>query len=271
MIILFILLSSIGIGWIVLTDMPLVDIGIDAGLVNNNGSLPKSGLVSPVQVKTNISYGTHTRNNYDVYYRTSIEDAPIVFLIHGGGAGKGSKDNVTPMTDIYTDLGFVTVVLEYGSNNDVRINVNEMACGMASFISEAGEYGGDSSRVIVHGFSFGGNSGAIVYDQGKNWLSDCSEKTNDMHVISFIGQSSNNLRASINKISKGEPPAMFLFGADDPELDISEPRTFIDRLNAKGIYGEVHIVQGIGHGPPGHTNNAEVAKIIQDYVRGLFD
>ncbi len=226
-------------------------------------------------LKSAESYGRTSRMAYDVFYRDSYENAPVAFLIHGGSNGSGVKETLEPMVDMYTDLGFAAVLVEYRTGRQNALV--DIPCAVSHFSLQAEEFGVNPEASIIHGFSFGGNNSSnIVFTDNYDWTSSCSVDQNDSEVLAFIGHSANNLghqgpRGAFDKISKNDPPTLLLFGADDPDLNPSEPQSFIDRLYEKGIDGQLEIIDGIGHGPSGHLQNAEITSIIQEFSMDILN
>ena len=47
----------------------------------------------PVESIKDLTYGSHKAQRFDVYHPEDAEDAPVIFMVHGGGWANGDKDN----------------------------------------------------------------------------------------------------------------------------------------------------------------------------------
>jgi acetyl esterase/lipase len=125
---------------------------------NPNNSLPAN-----MCFQFNVSYGSDPLQKMDVYTpATGASDAPVVFMVHGGGWYQGDKLD-TPVVrnkvEAWVPTGVVFVSVNYPlvpqANPLDQARSIAMALGYAQ--RHATEWGGDPDKFIVIGFSAGGH------------------------------------------------------------------------------------------------------------------
>lgn len=224
-------------------------------------------LDEPVTLTEDVSYGDDPLQVYDVFHRDGAENAPVVFLFHGSG---GTHKTLHPLADWYTPAGFVVVSIDF-----TRTPEHDMWCAMAHFQQNAEAYGADPDTFIGHGTSFGGRSSAVFYNQYEDWSRGCDVPDADLGLVGYVGHSSNNIghtstTGAVRHIDADDPPVLFLFGADDPKFDPSEPEEFVALLDDVGVDGHIHVEPGIGHGPESHADNATLETLAVEFARRVI-
>jgi hypothetical protein len=108
-----------------------------------------------------VSYGPHDRNKLDFWKAESAEPTPLVFYIHGGGWGAGSKEsNKGPFLNLLKDgVSYVSINYRLARDeNTLPCSVHDAARALQFVRSKATEWNIDPERIIATGGSAGGCS-----------------------------------------------------------------------------------------------------------------
>ena len=108
-----------------------------------------------------VAYGPHERNKLDFWQADSDEPTPLVFYIHGGGWGGGSKEsNKGPYLKLL-DEGVSYVSINYRLARDgivLPAPLHDAARALQFVRSKADAWNIDPERIVVTGGSAGGCS-----------------------------------------------------------------------------------------------------------------
>lgn len=108
-----------------------------------------------------VAYGPHERNKLDFWQAESAEPTPVVFYIHGGGWGGGSKEsNSGPALGLF-DEGVSYVSINYRLARDGTVlpaPLHDAARALQFVRSQAEAWNIDPERIVVTGGSAGGCS-----------------------------------------------------------------------------------------------------------------
>ncbi|HEX9466578.1 MAG TPA: alpha/beta hydrolase [Alphaproteobacteria bacterium] len=126
-----------------------------------------------VEVKRDIAYGPHPRQNFDVFRPASPgQRRPAVLFVHGGAFVDGHRNR--------TDEIYANVSYYFARHGIVGVNIGYRLAGDASYPEasrdigavvqwthqHAGELGVDPSRIFLMGHSAGGaHVGSYAYDR----------------------------------------------------------------------------------------------------------
>lgn len=108
-----------------------------------------------------VSYGPYERNKLDFWKAESSEPTPVVFYIHGGGWGAGSKEeNEGPFLTLLTNgVSYVSINYRLArGENTLPCSLVDAARALQFVRSKAKEWNIDPKRIIVTGGSAGGCS-----------------------------------------------------------------------------------------------------------------
>ncbi|MDF1573362.1 MAG: alpha/beta hydrolase [Bacteroidales bacterium] len=109
-----------------------------------------------------VAYGPHDRNKLDFWKAESETPTPLVFYIHGGGWGGGSKEeNKGPYLSLLKEgVSYVSINYRLArGENKLPCSLEDAARALQFVRSMASEWNIDPDRIIATGGSAGGCSG----------------------------------------------------------------------------------------------------------------
>ena len=125
-------------------------------------------VTTDAQIIADVAYGNDAAQRYDVYLpNTKTQNAPVIFMVHGGGWKRGDKEmsrTVTNKTANFTKRGWIVISTNYRMVPDA--NPLEQAADIGRAIAHAQEqahtWGGDKNRFVLMGHSAGAHLVALV-------------------------------------------------------------------------------------------------------------
>lgn len=212
---------------------------------------------------------------------------PVVFYIHGGAWGTGSKAQFTHESYALADRGIAGVRLEYrwkskGANYPEAMD--DVLDAIDYVRQRAGELHIDFTRVGLAGGSAGGHLSAIAaqltpecicYD-GFNGLYDAWERNSSRFGGGdYTGTTkAEKKRASAMYIIKDNPPdTLLIHGTEDTTIDMKQAHRFAEAIRKRGGQADVLIYEGVSHGffnkEPYQTQTTQALLAHTSYVFGL--
>ncbi len=226
-----------------------------------NGAPGSEGKTAPEKVRLTPE-GEHVvssvhQPSITVYLppKETATGAAVVIAPGGGHAELWVDHEGYPVAQWLSEHGVAGFVLKYrlareaGSTYTVEGNsLPDMQRAIRLVRSRAAEWSVDPQRVGVMGFSAGGDvaaRAATQFDAGNPAAADpidCQSSKPAFQALIYPGLPPDP------PVSKDEPPAFLLCGADD-RAGISEglPELFI-QLKHAGVPAELHVYTGVGHG-----------------------
>lgn len=142
-----------------------------------------SELPAGAQVQKDIAYGQHEKQKIDVYLPASPQNAPIIFMVHGGGWNRGDKGNpgvAGNKAAYWLAKGYILVSANYrmiGDGANPYVQAQDVGRALAYVQIQAPAWGGDAARIVTMGHSAGAHlvgllavSPKIAFEQGaKPW------------------------------------------------------------------------------------------------------
>lgn len=103
----------------------------------------------------------------DFYYPGNVKDFTTVVWFHGGGLEGGEKF----IPEIWKNKGIAVVAVNYRLYPKVKcpVYIEDAAAAVAWVFNNIGEFGGDSSKIVVSGHSAGGYLASMI-GLDKKWL-----------------------------------------------------------------------------------------------------
>jgi pectinesterase len=219
----------------------------------------------------------------DVFVPEKKGAYPALLLVHGGGWRSGDKSMNTPMAHALAARGFVVVSVEYRLSLEAKYPaaVHDLKAAIRWMRAHAREYHIDPDRIAIGGASAGGQLASLIgttYGQqafegqlGYNNYSSQVQAVVDMDgLLDFTAPESLALTrndysadvfwlegycdtipdkwrqaSALHWVGQASPPFLFInssqtrFHAGCEEM--------AERLNALGVYNEVHKLEGSPH------------------------
>lgn len=131
------------------------------------GLRQKFDLPAGAVLKSNIAYGSDHDQRMDVYIPANAQNAPIIFMVHGGGWKHGDKAInrvVENKVKHWLPKGIIFVSTNYRMvpKADPLVQANDIALALAKAQSLAPSWGGDSKRFVIMGHSAGAHLVALI-------------------------------------------------------------------------------------------------------------
>lgn len=106
------------------------------------------------------AYGPHVRQRFDVYLPPAAQDAPILFMVHGGGWYTGDKARdavIENKARHWLNKGYILVSSNYRllPEADPLTQAGDVALAVSAVQHQAHSWGGDATRMVLMGHSAG--------------------------------------------------------------------------------------------------------------------
>lgn len=126
-----------------------------------------AALPAGVRVVRDVAYGNDPRQRFDVYRHDRSKDAPVIFMVHGGGWRIGSKSEkavVENKVARWAPKGFVFISVDYRllPQADPVEQARDVARALAAAQDKAASWGGDRGKFILMGHSAGAHLVALL-------------------------------------------------------------------------------------------------------------
>jgi arylformamidase len=120
-----------------------------------------------VTVKKNIAYGADRDQRFDVYLPANPQNAPILFMVHGGGWKRGDKDARGVVDNkiarwLPRGIIFVTVNYRMMPEEEPAVQAEDVAAALAKVQELAPSWGGDPDNIILMGHSAGAHLVTLI-------------------------------------------------------------------------------------------------------------
>lgn len=144
--------------------LPLANAGLRDRLVQRRAAAPS---VAGVRVLRDVAYGSDPRQRFDVYLPRDAHDAPVVFMVHGGGWRNGDKamDSVVDNKIArWVPQGVIVVSTNYRMlpDADPLVQARDVADALAAAQRKVATLGGNPDRFVLMGHSAGGHLVALL-------------------------------------------------------------------------------------------------------------
>ena len=228
---------------------------------------------------TDIAYGPDSLEKLD-YYRAATPDRPIIILIHAGSWGLGDKNQIDWQyaSQMFSDSGYAVINMDYVLSTEIRYvgfpkQPQDVACVISWAKNNAALINGDTSNIVLFGFSAGAHLASLAgLWQEDTLLHSCrtSSTLNIKGVVALSGIYDFDIcplgsRTSIfkmlldsadtyalaqpkNHIDKStQTKFLIMHGSDDMVAGFRQPAPFYDSLIAKNYCAQLVILTGRGH------------------------
>jgi acetyl esterase/lipase len=228
---------------------------------------------------------------------------PAVVCIHGGGWKAGSRQQLTPLTELLAKNNFVAVTVTYRFAPKYKFpaQIEDCKASVRWLRANAGKYNVNPDRIGTVGFSAGGHLACLLGSadekagfEGKGGHpkestkvqavcsyfgpTDFTEKTwtRDVENIFFVGflggtfeEKKDDYRrcSPIIYCTKEAPPFLFFHGAKDLLVGIEHSQKMSKRLTGLGVSAELVTMPDDAHGWGGE----KLTKTLDQTVRFFKD
>lgn len=236
-----------------------------------NALIPEDGF----RVHKGIAYGTHQRQQLDVYVPakpgTPTGKLPLVIFFYGGSWDSGDRVGYKFVAEALTSKGYVTVIPDYRVYPEVKFPefLYDAAKAVKWAKLHASDYGADPDRLFLVGHSAGAHIAAMLA-LDEQYLASENMKPGDLQGVvglagpyDFLPLKSARLKdifgpddehwksQPINFVSEENPPMLLLVGLQDATVwPRNSYRLFEEIKNAGGTvlleefpdYGHIDMV-----------------------------
>ncbi len=226
-------------------------------------SAPAAPLPAGTRVVHDIAYGSDPNQRFDVYAPAQAHDAPVIFMVHGGGWRRGDKamSNVVANKVAYwVPRGVVVISTNYRMLPDIPPlgQARDVARALALAQRRAGDWGGNADRFVLMGHSAGAHLVSLLTaeprlarDQGaRPWRGTVSLDSASLDVV----QTMNGRHFRLYDQAFGSNPADWLaasplqqmHAAPVPFLAVCSSRRQDSCPQARAFVGKVRSLGGRG-------------------------
>lgn len=146
-----------------------------------------------------VPYGSDPAQRFDVYRPKQAKNAPVIFLVHGGGWRHGSKSArhvVQNKVAHWLSQGLVVVSTDYRllPDADPLEQARDVAQALTTAQAKASDWGGDAHQFVLMGHSAGAHLVALINASpviatglgAKPWLGTVSLDSAALNVVSVM-------------------------------------------------------------------------------------
>lgn len=123
-----------------------------------------------IQHVSNIAYGEHAKQSFDVYMPVDANNAPVIFMVHGGAwkiGDKASKAVVKHKVNRWVERGFIFISINYRMLPELRPldQAKDVQAALAFAQQLAPKWGGSPDKFILMGHSAGAHLVTLLTTQ----------------------------------------------------------------------------------------------------------
>ncbi len=241
---------------------------------NEEPKIEKPALLLEFKTITDISYGSDSKQTYDIYLpKERTLATKVIVLVHGGGWTSGDKNDMNAFKDfILRDLPNIAVVnMNYTlANDNVPVHptqVNDITSVIDHLKDNRNEYQ-ISDDIGFIGVSAGGHLALLwsyAFDLDNKVKMVCSivgptnlrdeaylNSTNPeiQDLLSLYGEDLSFLKeiSPLFQVTATAPPTILFYGGQDPLVSISQSSDLSDKLEVLGVIHEFTLYENEGHG-----------------------
>jgi arylformamidase len=158
-------------------------------------------LPAGARVERDIAYGTDLQQRLDVYHPAKADNAPVIFMVHGGGWRRGDKALwrvVKNKVNHWVGRGYLLVSTNYrmAPAADPVTQARDVAKALAFVQAHLSAWGGDPTRVVLMGHSSGAHLVALLTAnpaistgaKASPWRATVSLDSAAMNVVNLMGR-----------------------------------------------------------------------------------
>jgi len=213
----------------------------------------------------NISYGA-SGQLLDLWVPTIAHKRTVLLFIHGGGFKEGNKEQMQGYSKLYAQGGFVSATMNYrltSQGHRFPAALNDVREALAWLQANATTYGYDARKIIVIGYSAGGNLAlmagfdvpsqvaAIVSAAGptdlRSLVATSTMPQVAIDIANYLGNASPESASPYHFARAGAPPTLFLHGNLDTFVPITQSLVLAIKLQQLQVPMLFKVAPNIGH------------------------
>jgi acetyl esterase/lipase len=215
-------------------------------------------------VARDVAYDADPRQQLDIYTPTHGHGPwPVVVFVHGGSWQSGDKDGYAFVGRALAAQGFVTMVISYRlhPHNPYPAFVEDTAMALKWVADNAGQFGGDGSKLFAMGHSAGAyNLAMAVLDKahadtvpplkGVVTLAgpfDFLPLDSPITIEVFGNLADLPAAQPINHLRADAPPFLILHGRADQTVRIKNAESLQRGFDAAGASAQIRIYEDVTH------------------------
>ncbi|RJG02711.1 alpha/beta hydrolase [Noviherbaspirillum sedimenti] len=185
-------------------------------------------LPAGVTVRRNIAYGSDPQQRFDLYLPPQAQDAPVLFMVHGGGWRRGDKAMAAAVDNKvahWVPQGVILISANYRMLSDAPPleQARDVARALATAQAQAASWGGARGKFVLMGHSAGAHLVAL--------LASTPSLLRNAGAAPVLGTIALDSAAyDIEKIMRARHPRLYdqAFGADPQEWAAASPYRQLD-------------------------------------------
>ncbi|QXD22993.1 alpha/beta hydrolase [Opitutia bacterium ISCC 51] len=258
----------------------------------------------PYTLKSDLIYSEAEGNpqGLDLYLPKDTKGLlPVLVWVHGGGWMNGNKDN--PKAKYLVEHGYAVASIDFRQSHDAMwpAQIDDCRNAIRWLRSHSNEYQLNPDKIGVWGSSSGGHlvalMGTLPYDPNEkvssrvqavcDWYGPTDLLTmppnnvgngrteedvansNGAKLLGCTVRECPELAKQVSgyyQVSSDDAPFLIMHGDEDPGVPLSQSTRLYHALQAQGVYSELDILAGAGHGGPLFATEK-----VQLRVRDFFD
>jgi len=229
-------------------------------LISACGTTGLAALNSTIKIENkpgilrNLAYGQQEWQKLDVYPNKSLNPAPVIIFLYGGGWDSGKKSQYLFAANAFVKLGYTVVVPDYIKYPAGQFPsfVNDGAKAFEWTKQNIEKYNGDPNNTYIVGHSAGAHTGALLATDAR-YLSNVGFKKTDIRgfaglagpygftpktrkYVAVFGSESNypKMKAK-NFVDGSEPPMLLMHGLGDRVVGVQNKDQLLGVLDKKNV------------------------------------
>lgn len=259
--------------------------------------VPSIALVDGIRLLRDIPYGVESLQCMDVYLpEQTIEDAPVIMMVHGGGWRRGDKalpEEIQNKIARWVPKGFIFISVNYRllPKTPPLAQCEDICTALMTAQTQAASWGGDRDKFILMGHSAGAHLVALLNSApekawvlgARPWLGTIAldsveldipklmeTRHNFLHDNAFGDNHANWRAASPYYNLTGSAPPYLLVCATQSNNSYPQAINFASRAHTRGVTVKI-LQQEMSHGEVNELLGleGEYTTAVEDFMGSL--
>jgi arylformamidase len=137
------------------------------GMLERAKPVDTTALPAGIRIVRDVAYGSDARQRFDVYAPAHARNAPVIFMVHGGGWFRGDKNMAAVVENKvrrWLPRGFIVISVDnrlVPQANPVE-QADDIAHALATAQDKVAQWGGDQTKFVLMGHSAGAHLIALL-------------------------------------------------------------------------------------------------------------